>query len=106
MRKTSENDKLRLQHMLVEAKIARQFVEGQTRQSLDDDLNSQYALARAVEVVCEAACNITAEFQSAHHKIDWKQIMGMRQWLVHAYFRVDMNVLWKTTQENLPPLIV
>ena len=32
--------------------------------------------------------------------------MGMRQWLVHAYFRVDMNVLWKTTQEKLPPLIV
>ena len=31
--------------------------------------------------------------------------MGMRQWLVHAYFKVDMNVLWKTTQENLPPLI-
>ncbi len=56
-------------------------------------------------MVCEAACNITVDFQAAHPHIEWKKIMGMRQWLVHAYFKLDLDILWKTVEEDLPPLI-
>ena len=105
MRKTRENDRLRLQHMSDAAKTARQFAEGQSRRALDEDLQLQFALARAVEIVCEAACNITYEFQAANPQIAWKRIMGMRQWLVHAYYKIDLDVLWKTTVADLPPLI-
>lgn len=105
MRKTSENDWLRLQHMLDAAKLAEQFADGKSRKSLDDDLKFQYALVRAVEIVCEAACNITEACQAQNPQVAWKKIMGMRQWLVHAYFKLDLDVLWKTTIEDLPPLI-
>ena len=106
MRKTRENDRLRLQHMLDAAKQARQFAEGKSRCALGEDLQFQFALARAVEIVCEAACNVTAGFQAANPQIAWKQIMGMRQWLVHAYFKIDLDRLWKTNNEDLPPLIL
>ena len=105
MRKIRENDLLRLQHMYDEARKARRFVQGKTRRDLADDEQFQYALARAVEIVCEAACNITDEFQSENCQIEWHQIMGMRQWLVHAYFKIDLNILWKTVHEDLPSLI-
>ncbi len=105
MRKTSENDRLRLQHMLDAAQKAGLFTEGKSRHDLDKDLQLQFALTRAVEIVCEAACNVTDDFQAANPQIAWKQIMGMRQWLVHAYFKIDLDALWKTTTEDLQPLI-
>ncbi len=105
MRKIRENDRLRLQHMYDEARVARRFVERKSRQDLDEDEQLRYALARAVEIVCEAACNITDEFQAKNHQIEWQQITGMRQWLAHAYFKIDLNILWKTVQDDLPPLI-
>ncbi len=105
MRKTRENDILRLQHMLDAAYKARQFADGKTRATLDEDHLFQFALVRAVEIVCEAACNITADYQAQNPQIDWKRIMGMRQWLVHAYFKLDLDQLWKTIEEDLAPLI-
>ncbi len=105
MQKTPANDQLRLQHMYDEARVARKFAKGKSRHDLDTDEQFQYALTRAVEIVCEAACNITDEFQAAHAQIEWKKIMGMRQWLVHAYFKLDLEILWKTVEEDLPPLI-
>lgn len=105
MRKTIENDRIRLQHMLDAARHALEFADGQSRDSLGEDLQFQFALARAVEIVCEAACNITLEFQTDTPRIEWQKIMGMRQWLAHAYFKIDLDVLWKTTIEDLPSLI-
>ena len=105
MRVTRENDRLRLQHMSDAAKYGRRFAEGKTRRELEEDPQFHFALARAVEIVCEAACNITTEFKTANPQIAWKQITGMRQWLAHAYFKIDLDVLWKTTIEDLPPLL-
>ncbi len=105
MRKRQENDLLRLLHMRDAAKYARQFVSNETRQTFDEDIQLQFALARAVQIVGEAACHVTAEFQAKHPQIAWKQIMGMRQFLVHAYFKTDLDVLWKTAVEDLPFLI-
>lgn len=87
------------------ARQARLFTKDKSRKDLSEDLQLQFALARAVEIVCEAACNVTDDFQAATAQIAWKQIIGMRQWLVHAYFKIDLDVLWKTTTEDLPPLI-
>ena len=105
MRKIRKNDWLRLQHMSDAAKQARLFVDGSSRRVLDEDLQLQFALTRAIEIVCEAACNVTDESQSEYPQIAWQQIMGMRQWLVHAYIKIDLDILWKTTVEDLPPLI-
>lgn len=105
MRTTSENDWLRLQHMLDAAEHALRFADGHSRRSLEEDFQFQFTLTRALEIVCEAACHITVEFQAANPQIEWQEITGMRQWLAHAYFKIDLDVLWKTTEEDLPPLI-
>ena len=105
MRVTRGNDSARLRHMLEAAQQARQFVEGHTRQSIEDDLRTQFALARALEIIGEAAKNITHECQSQHQQIAWQDVKGIRNRLAHAYFKVDLDVVWETVVDHLPPLI-
>ncbi len=106
MQKSSKNDRTRLLHMLDAAKLARQFLDGKTRQAYEKDLQLQFALAHAVQIVGEAACNVTTEFQAQYPELAWKNMMGMRQVLVHTYFDLDLDVVWRTVDVHLPPLIV
>ena len=63
MKKSRENDLARLKHMLDDARLACQFAEGKSRDDLETDDKLRLAFDRAVEIVGEAACHITEEFQ-------------------------------------------
>ena len=53
----------------------------------------------------EAAIYVTDERRQALPGIPWKNIIGMRNRLIHAYFDINLDILWKTVIEDLPPLI-
>lgn len=105
MRKTSANDLVRLQHMLDAAQKAEEFAAGMNRTDLEYDDVRQFALVRAVEIVGEAANQVTDEFKAQHSDIAWAEIVGMRHRLVHAYFDVDLELLWGVVRDDLPALI-
>lgn len=63
------------------------------------------ALVKAIEIVGEAAYQITNETQDTLPDIPWADIIGMRHRLVHAYFDINLSVLWRTVQDDLPALI-
>jgi uncharacterized protein with HEPN domain len=65
----------------------------------------QFAVLRAVEIIGEAATNITSAYRNDHEEIPWRDIIGMRNHLVHAYFDVDIPLTWQTVVEDLPRLI-
>ena len=106
MKKTPDNDYIRLQHMLDAAETALSFAEGESRESLEGDEKLQFALVRAIEVLGEAATHITDDFKSEHPEIDWKPIKGMRNRLIHAYFEINLDILWYTTVQSLPNLVI
>lgn len=83
---------------------ARQFAEGRTRRDLDTDLMLFFALVRAVEIVGEAASQLSEEARRTIPDVPWPRVVGMRNRLVHAYFEVDRDILWITVTEALPPL--
>jgi uncharacterized protein with HEPN domain len=62
-------------------------------------------LVKGIEIVGEAATRVTPELRQAHPEIPWPQVTGMRHWLVHAYDRVNYDVVWRTAAEDLPPLV-
>lgn len=62
------------------------------------------AVIRNLEIICEAANHIPHSIQEKYTKIPWLQMKGMRNLLVHEYFGVDIDVLWRTIQEDLPRL--
>jgi uncharacterized protein with HEPN domain len=100
------NDRLRLQHMLDAAQEVMTFTAGKTRQDLDQDVLLVRGVCMSIGIIGEAASHITSEYRSAHPEIDWKPIIGMRNFIIHAYFKVDHDILWATITENIPPLIV
>jgi len=100
-----KDDDVRLRHMLDAACEAVHFAEGKTRAGLDKDRMLTLALMKCIEIIGEAAANISNECRESLPAIPWKSILGMRNRLVHAYFEVDLNVVWYTTTVSLPPLI-
>ena len=58
-----------------------------------------------MEIIGEAASRLSAETRAAHPPIPWREIVGMRNRLVHAYFEIDLRLVWDTVRNDLPPLI-
>ena len=102
----NENDLARLNHMLDAARESLEYVKGETRESLEQDLKTIRALTTTVSTVGEAASKVSREVQDANPQIPWPQMISMRNRLIHAYFDVNLNVLWDTVTLSLPELIL
>lgn len=64
----------------------------------------QDALVRNIEVVGEAVKNLSTDITDAHPDIAWKQIARMRDKIAHHYFRINLDVVWRTATDDLPEL--
>lgn len=81
------------------------FVEGVSWEHFAEDRVLQFAVLHALQIVGEAARQVSAETQSGHPEIPWQQIIGMRHRLVHDYGRVNLRIVWFTIQRDVPALI-
>ena len=92
--------------MLDAARQAIAFVAGKGREDLDRDVQLTLALTRLVEIIGEAAKNVSAERRESHPQIPWRAIAGTRDRLVHAYFDVDLDQLWQIVSTDVSALVV
>jgi len=99
------DDVIRLRHMLDAAREACRFTRDRRREDLDRDRQLVWALVKAVEIVGEAASQLSEEAKTELSTIPWRKIIGMRHRLVHAYFDINLDILWQTIVEGLPPII-
>jgi uncharacterized protein with HEPN domain len=100
-----EDALIRLRHMLDAAREASGFIEGRKRDDLGTDRMLALALVRSVEIIGEAGATVTLEAQAELPTVPWREIVGMRNRLIHAYFDVYQDILWNTVKGDLPPLI-
>ena len=100
-----QDDKTRIKHMLDAANKAVNFVDNRNFQDLEDDEMLALALVKLIEIIGEAASRISKQYQASHPQIPWSAMIGIRNRLVHAYFDINLKILWQTTQEDLPFLI-
>jgi uncharacterized protein with HEPN domain len=91
--------------MIEAAETACGFVSGKTRGDLDADRMLVFALVRAIEILGEAGSKVSAATREAASDIPWPLIVSMRNRLIHAYFDVDREVVWKTATQELPRLL-
>ena len=99
------DDRTKLQHMLDAAREATSFAQGRVRADLENDRKLTLALVKSIEIIGEAASGISREFQDRRPTIPWPSIIAMRNRLIHAYFDVDLDRVWDTVVDDLPPLI-
>lgn len=69
-----------------------------------DNIQMKDAIIRRLAIIGEAVNNIPNSFRKKHDNIPWREISGMRNILVHEYFGVKMERVWKTAKEDLPEL--
>lgn len=100
-----KDDRVRLQHMLDAAREAIEFVQDRTRTDLDSNRMLVLSLVKEIEIVGEAANQTSKTTREQLPEIPWADIVGMRNRLVHAYFDINLEILWRTVQHDLPPLI-
>jgi uncharacterized protein with HEPN domain len=99
------DDGLRLRHMLAHASEAIEMARGRAREDLDRDRQFSLALVRLLEIVGEAAANVSGETQHRLGTIPWPDIVRMRDRLIHGYDKVDLDIVWEVVQADLPPLV-
>ena len=97
-------DRIRLQHMRDAARDALSFAEGKARGDLDGDRQLVLAVVKCVEIVGEAASKVSNEAQAHLPELPWADIIAMRHRLVHAYYDVNLDIVWRTIRGDLPPL--
>ncbi len=103
--KTRENDPIRLRHMLEWAQITQGLTKIESRYSLNRNRMLQLALVRTLQIIGEAANNVTTETRSRYRTVPWPDIIGMRHRLVHVYYAIDLDVIWKTATAHVPALV-
>jgi len=64
----------------------------------------KYAVIRALEIIGEAAKNLSKELRAKHKEIPWKEIAGMRDKLIHWYFGIKWELVWETVKNKIPEL--
>ena len=101
----SNEDMVRLKHMLDAAKKAIYFTKTRKRSDLERNEQLSLAVVRLLEVLGEAAKNVSEEVRQSYPEIPWRQIGGTRDRLIHGYFDVDLDIVWQIVSVDLPELV-
>jgi uncharacterized protein with HEPN domain len=103
--KNKRDSKDFLQDILENAKKIIVFTKGIEFKSFKKNDEKIYAVLRALEVIGEGAKKIPNSIRRRYPHVPWEDMAGMRNKLIHEYFGVDLAVVWKTVEKDLPPLI-
>ena len=101
----SPRDLVYVGHMLDTARKAVSKTRGLKRHAYDEDENLRLALIHLIQVIGEAARQVSREFSDSHPEIPWADIVGMRHKVVHDYLGVDEDIVWQVVTEDLPRLV-
>jgi uncharacterized protein with HEPN domain len=75
------------------------------KSQLSHDILLSSAVIHQLEILGEAANAVSKQTQKELPNIPWKEIIGLRNRLIHEYFDLDYNIIWQTIKEGLPPLV-
>jgi uncharacterized protein with HEPN domain len=100
----SETERGALRDMLHHIDMAERFAQGRTFESLRDDLMPLYAVTRCLEIISEASRRLSDELKARHRQMPWNEMAAAGNFYRHNYEDVLPRRVWKTLQEDLPPL--
>ena len=93
-----------LRHIAHECGYLMQLKEGRDRAALLDDPTNSRAIVRSLEVIGEAVKKLPDEVRSKYPHVEWADMAGMRDVLIHHYFGVDYDIVWDVLQNEIPDL--
>lgn len=99
------DDQVRLQHIIDSTREALEYMENIDRSAFEGNRLLQRGLVRCIEVIEEASARLSQSLRDANPHIPWAAMIGMRNRIIHAYFDIDSDLVFKTATEDLPVLL-
>ena len=99
------DDHVYLMHIQDSLREVQTFIQGESYESFLEKRMVQNAVMRSFEVVGEAARRISPELRKAHPEMPWRLMSDFRNKLIHDYFGLDLEVIWRTATEDTPLLL-
>jgi len=93
-----------LQDILDSINDVASFIGGMGFEEFKRDRKTVNAVVRSIEVIGEASKRIPRGLKAKYKGVPWREMAGMRDKLIHEYFGVDVEILWKTAKDDIPPL--
>jgi len=91
--------------IVLAARDALSFIADQDEVSFKASALHQNAVVRCLEIIGEAANNLTQSTRTSIADVAWSDMIGMRHRLIHGYDAVDIDLVWRTARERLAPLV-
>lgn len=98
-------DAVSLLDMLKAARKVVEYATGLDESSFMASSRDQDAILRQLTIVGEAAKRVSEEFRTSHPEVPWRRVAGFRDVVVHDYFKVDIEEVWRIVQGDVPSLI-
>jgi len=99
-----DRDKKLIKHILAAIAAIERFTSGKSKEEFVGDEMLSCAVIKKFEIIGEACSRLSGEFQADHANIPWREIIGMRNILIHDYFGTDLEGVWNSIEEDLPKL--
>ena len=93
-----------LRDILDSIEKAQRFTRGMDLERFRSDDKTVFAVVRALEIIGEATKRIPEDVRERHPDLPWREMTGLRDKLIHDYFGVNLDVVWKTATVDLPSL--
>ena len=91
--------------MIQAVEQAVEYALQRTQSEVENEPPLQHLFVRNLEILGEAASRVSSDVRQAHPEIPWRDIVDMRNRLIHAYFDIDMDVVWTTVRQALPEVL-
>lgn len=101
---SERSDKVLLEDMLEAVNRILSYTEGIDFKTFSNDLKTSDAVLRNLQVLGEAAKSISSNIHDKHSEIEWSKIIRSRHIVVHEYFGVDFEIVWRIVKVHIPPL--
>ena len=96
---------LRIEDIVEQIQRVGRLTAGCDQRSFQEDEARRYAVVFCLVAIGESASHVSAEIVARTPEIPWKQMRAMRNILVHEYFRISDEILWRTATERLPEVL-
>ena len=99
-----KRDSVYLKHILDAISDIGKFTQGVSKDDFFENKEKQYAVLRALEIIGEATKNLSDELKAKNPRVNWRNVAGMGDKLIHAYFGINLPLVWETLKKDLPQL--
>jgi len=99
-----KDNKVFLHHIIDEMNFLLKESENLKYEQFAENEVLKRAFFRSLEVIGEATKNLSKEFREIHSQIDWKELTGLRDKLIHKYFGIRLKRVWDVVKDMVPEL--